>query len=33
MFKMKNIVDRVIIRLDTAKENINEFKDIAKETF
>lgn len=30
---MKNIVDRVIIRLDTAKENINEFKDIAKETF
>lgn len=30
---MKNIVDGVIIRLDTAKENINEFKDIAKETF
>lgn len=32
---MKNIVvrDRVFIRLDTAEENIIEFKDTTKETF
>lgn len=35
IFKMKNIVvrDGVFIRLDTAEENIIEFKDTGEETF